>query len=88
MPSDAGRRCEREPAELSVPTWLPVPEIRRAVRDGAAILVEVAYPGGSGVSVADLERDMVTILDSSHGFGRVLYVSSATVDKSLAVIRM
>jgi RHS repeat-associated protein len=63
--------------------------IKRVVWDGDDVLYEIRYPGGTNVSVAELERDDGFIPGGGFAsYGRVAYTHGAGLDRPLSFTRM
>lgn len=60
--------------------------IQRFVWDGAEPAAEVQYPGEDARTLAELERDTVTL--NTAWSGRVLYLAGEVIDHPLSVVRV
>lgn len=85
-----GRRILRRVRSTGCSQWCdPSNVINRFLWDGNHLLAELQYPGGNGVSAADLERDTVTIRTGDpRAYGRVFYLHGLDLDHPPALIRI
>jgi RHS repeat-associated protein len=64
--------------------------VRRFVWNGDALLYEIRYPGQTGISWQEMERDTGLVFSSAQPpmYGRVAYTNGPEIDRPLDFIRM